>query len=210
MTIIFDLDYTLLDTALFKEAVAGALAECGLTREDFSRTYKEVTYRPGALYDYNHDLQLNLLSESLTCDKKTAKEKIYSVAARCGEFIYPGALDFLKRLRVRGFKLILLTLGNAEWQKKKIAGCGLASYFDEIITTTGNKASLIKNLEKDIQETTAVINDNGDEVREMVSVAPQFHYIIKKGPKPAPPDLKIPVCETFDEIENIIYEIANR
>ncbi len=203
-TIVLDLDYTLLDTAAFKEALVSALVDCGASRASLDRTYSDVVTRPGVTYDYDPDLQLELLGGELKCGREEATRRLNDVVNRCGEFLYPGAEGFLKRLKSRGAELVLLTLGNPSWQKRKIDGSGLAGLFDRIVAADSPKSDIIGTLATRIDR-TFVVNDNGEEIRQMMAAAPGLGYIMKRGPKPSPPDLVVPVAESFEEIEDIIF-----
>ncbi len=201
MTVVFDLDYTLLDTAAFKDALVAALASCGVSRSRFLATYSEITTRPGVVYDYDPDLQLDLLRSELRCSKAEAAAKIDGVVRRTADFLYPGAKEMLKRLRDRGWRLMLLTLGNISWQRAKIERSGIADLFDEVITTDKEKGGMMQRFSDDI---VAIVNDNGDEVRQMITEAPEFHYLVKRGPKPIPPDLGVPICDSLEQLEKQI------
>lgn len=202
MTIILDLDYTLLDTARLKEALFEAIAACGPSREEVEASYTDIVRRPGVVYDYDPDLQIEALGPSLKCDAAEARKKIEAVAGRSREFLYPGAIGFLSRLRSSGAKLILLTLGNEKWQRMKIEKSGLAEYFDRILTTARDKTESVAALSDDPE--TVVVNDNGEEIRAMQAAAPAFRYIVKRGPKGLPYGLDAQVCDSFDELSRAL------
>lgn len=203
-TAILDLDYTLLDTASFKEALVSALVDCGVSRKRLDETYSDIVSRPGVTYDYDPDLQLELLGDELKCGREEAARRIDDVVGRCGEFMYPGAVEFLKRLRERGIKLVLLTLGNPNWQKRKIRAAGIEGLFDAVLASGSPKSELIAGLAP-AEGKLVVVNDNGDEIRQMREVAPKNHYIMKRGPKSASPDFDVPIADSFDEVEKLIY-----
>lgn len=203
MTIIFDFDYTLFDTARFKEALLGVVSACGPSRERWLETYQDVVGRNGASYDYDPDLQIEFLAKELTCSRDEVHRRLDETAARSGEFLYPGAAEFLRRLKGRGHRLVLLTLGNPGWQELKIRAAGLEKIFDRITTVAGDKTEVLSALASP-GEPAVVINDNGLEIARMMAAVPAFKYILKRGPKPTPPGLGVVTADSFEEIERII------
>ena len=203
MTIILDLDYTLLDTVRFKDALVRALMTCGPTRQEIDAAYSDVVNRPGVVYDYDPDLQLELLGQAVTCTREEARKRLGDVARRAGEFLYPGAEAFLERLRSTGAKLVLLTLGNQDWQSEKVRSSSLGKYFDRVIASVGEKRDVIVSL-ADPDGRTVVVNDNPEENLSMSKAAPDFVYLTKVGPKPAPVGYPFPICQSFEEIEAAI------
>ncbi|MEK9152439.1 MAG: HAD family hydrolase [Patescibacteria group bacterium] len=150
MTIILDLDYTLLDTVKFKD-------------DYFSRGD--------------------------------------DVLARTGEYLYPGAIEFLGRLRSSGARMVLLTFGEVAWQTAKVDRAGLRPYFDEVIATIDEKKNVIGSFRGG---EVVVINDNGHETAAMMAAAPEFKYILKRGPKGVPEGLACHIVDTFDEVEKLL------
>lgn len=167
MTIVFDLDYTLLDTTRLKQVMAteGELAALG----------------------------------------------------RCDEFMFPGAIGLLGRLRASGARLILLTFGDDAWQRSKIDRAGIGDLFDEIVTTTDGKHLL---LEKFATERPPIIfvNDNLEEIVAMRRAAERFagcSFIVKRGPKPVAPETieltwDLPTAETMAQLESLLVFALNR
>lgn len=206
MLIILDFDYTLFDTARFKDALVAALEKCGPTREEVLQSYSDVVNRPGKGYDYDPDVQLELLSARLTCPTAEVRADLDAVARRAGDFVYLGATDFLKSLRARGHRLVLLTLGNDVWQRLKVRNSGLEPLLDAYETTITDKAVALWRLT--MGGNAVIINDNGSEVAAMRHEVPGLAYIIKRGPKPLPDDQSIPVCDTFEEILAIVDGLA--
>ncbi len=206
MLIILDFDYTLFDTARFKDALVAVVEKCGPTREEVLRSYSDVVNRPGCGYDYDPDLQLELLASRLTCPLHEVRAALDAVAARAAAFVYPGAADFLDALRSRGHRLVLLTLGNDSWQRLKVRHSGLAERFDTYETTLQDKAAALRRIAAAGE--AVVVNDNGREVAAMRRSVPGLAYIIKRGPKPLPDDPSIPVCDTYGEILEVIDGLA--
>ncbi len=203
MTVILDLDYTLLDTVRFKEALVQTLMTCGPTRQQIDAAYSDVVKRPGVVYDYDPDLQLELLGDAVTCSRAEARRRLGEVAERTGDFLYPGAAVFLQRLKDMGAKLVLLTLGNEQWQSEKVRRSSLGRYFDRVVASAGEKKDVIAAL-SDPAGKTFVVNDNPEETLAMAKNAPDFIYLTKAGPKPVPAGYPFTVYQNFSEIEAAI------
>ncbi|MFA6603881.1 MAG: HAD family hydrolase [Patescibacteria group bacterium] len=193
MKIVFDLDYTLLDTAKFKEALAEAYTSQGVSRERYEETYRAVVKREGKVYDYDPEVQLKMLGADLGGPEAVAevRRRIGDVLASTEKYLYPGSRELLAELRRHGGKLALMTLGNEKWQRAKIEHSGLADLFDEVVATEDKKVGVVRSLAEG-GEPVIVVNDNGAEMREMMAVAPEFKYVLKCGPKSVPEDLKLP------------------
>ena len=53
---------------------------------------------------------------------------------------FPDVIETLKRLKAQGYRLVLVTSGDKEMQRKKIDALGLNNrYFDDIVITERNK-----------------------------------------------------------------------
>jgi FMN phosphatase YigB (HAD superfamily) len=206
MKIVFDLDYTLMDTAKFKEALAEAVTACGVSRERYEETYRSIVKREGKVYDYDPDVHIESLRQDFPDADAAAEARrgIDKVVADSDKFLFPGSAELLKELRREGRELVLLTLGNERWQRRKVEHSGLRDYFDEVIATGKHKTAEIGKL-AEAEGKTIVINDNGEEIREMMRRAPRLTYIMKKGPKPIPKELiEMPSAEDIRELEELL------
>lgn len=205
MHIVFDLDYTLLDTAALKNALADAVTAHGPSREDYERTYRETVKREGKVYDYDPDAHLDLLADAFPDEaaRDAARRGMDGVLARSEEFLYPGVKELLTELRDHGAELTLLTLGNEKWQHAKVDRSGLRGLFDEVIATEKEKSGVISKIAgKDRR--TIVVNDNGKELVEMQERAPELTYVLKRGPKEVPKGLDLPEADTIAELADVL------
>lgn len=208
--VIFDFDHTLLDTHRFKEAIVGAIAVFGPAKEEVRNAHeRSMGRREDRTGIYDPDRHIELLRESFPDDESMQKARtaIDGVLESTGDFLYPGVEGFLGRLKARGYRLILLTFGNEEWQKKKVGNSGISGYFDDVIATSGSKGEVLKEIACG-GEPVFVVNDNPRETRDMMEEAPELHYVIKCGPKCMDDGLDIPVVDTFGELEQLITETA--
>lgn len=205
MKIVFDLDYTLLDTAKFKEALAAAVTAQGVSRGRYEETYQAVVKREGKVYDYDPEAHLAALKADLpdAAAADEARRGIAAVLADTEKYLYPGAVELLQELRANGAGLALMTLGNEKWQRAKVEHSGLAAMFDEVLATEKKKAAAIRELGRDGGK-IIVVNDNGEEMKEMMAVAPEYRYFLKRGPKAVPEDLKLPEGRDIGELAALL------
>lgn len=210
MTIVFDFDHTLLDTHRFKEAIVDKVAAFGPFVEDVRDAHeRSMGRKEDRTGIYDPDRHVEFLRGSFPDEESVRKARtaIDAVLENTGDYLYPGAEDLLGRLKARGYRLILLTFGNEEWQKKKVGNSGISGYFDDVIATSGSKGEVLKEIACG-GEPVFVVNDNLRETRDMIEEMPELHYVIKCGPKCMDDGLDIPVVDTFGELEQLITETA--
>lgn len=201
MRIVFDLDYTLLDTTKFKEALADAITSCGVSRQRYEETYSATVRRDGKTFDYDPEIQLEaLIPDFPSLDARAlAHLKIDDLLRHTERFLFPGAVELLRALRRAGNELILLTLGNESWQRAKVEHSGLAELFDKVVTTGKHKHAPLRDLVPE-GERAIIVNDNGAETKELMAQMPWCEYILVRGPKGAPDDLHLPEVVSMSEL----------
>jgi len=204
MTVIFDLDHTLLDTEAFKASLSAALSALGPSPERVTETYVETVGREDGAYDYDPDVHIGLLAADIpgSVGLKEAHRAVEGTVRRIGEHLFPGVAELLDALRDRGVRLVLLTMGNEAWQRRKIAASGLRRFFDAVRTVSADKHAVIEEYADG--GTTVVVNDNGAEIDAMAAVAPEFRYVVKRGPKPLPASTDAVICDTMVEVGDAV------
>jgi hypothetical protein len=183
---IFDLDYTLLDTMEFKKDLAVCL---DLTDEEFSR--QEIDWFKAVGKHYNPVEHLRQLQQHGLIDKKKqvvllARLKVFFLSI--DKYFFEGAEELLKKIKAQGDKLVLITLGDAEWQRLKIANSRILNqYFDDLLIEENDKLTheffqAIIGVKKEF----VVFNDKPAEGLKMKhyieSIGGRCRAIIIKGP----------------------------
>lgn len=208
MKIIFDLDYTLLDTAEFKSKMAEILGE------NFKADYEKYFKSKGI--NFNIDDYLLILKKNRGIDDENLKKmrsEIDELFYDIDDYLKFGVENALEHFKKRGDELILLTFGYKQWQKKKIDNLSIKKYFDEIIfeDKDKSKSEYLKLLgEKD--EEVLVINDNLSEAEQMLKILKKGELRLVKGPYNG--DAKDSARELFEitreKNENEIKELSLR
>lgn len=201
MKIVFDLDYTLLDTVKFKEALVAAT---GADVAKYEIAYADAVERGGGRFD--PDILFDSLVENgalAAAESEAARERFGAVVRKTEDYLYPEAKEMLEALRKFDVAVDLLTFGNKKWQEEKVKHSGLAELFGAVHCTEQDKKEVITNLGKD-QDKVIVVNDNGKEMEEMMEAAPEYRYVLKKGPKPVSSELRLPTAESINDLVGIL------
>ncbi|MCD4693780.1 HAD family hydrolase [bacterium] len=160
MIAIFDLDYTLLDTNMFKEKLAQAME---ISEKDYNSTYTDFFYKKNNIrLPYHPSIHLNYLikKNKVSLDRKEVIEKnILKVVENINKMLFIDAEKVLQEIKKRGYELILITWGNGEWQKLKIDNLKIKKYFNKIIRVDKSKEKCIDFLENS-DDRKIIINDN--------------------------------------------------
>ncbi|MBI5023158.1 MAG: HAD hydrolase-like protein [Candidatus Magasanikbacteria bacterium] len=200
--IIIDFDDTLFDTASTKEDLLALFARFGVSAEKFWKTYK-ISYIQNDLASYNLWRHIdNACQQFLNLDKKSLLIEAEALFEN-DKYLLAGAENFLNELRDLGVPLILLSLGDANWQKQKVDSVGMVNFFNEVIFTGRKKTDVIQPLIKDAIGDIIFINDKIAETQEIAALSDQIKPILRMKNGVAASDYKqsgIPYFKNFSEI----------
>ncbi len=179
MKVIFDLDYTLLDTARFKDKLAEIFSE-----QDFYADYKKYFKDQGVSFEI--DKYLAILKGEERIDQAKIKElntSLNELMENLDEYLRPDAENVLKHFKKEGAGLVLMTFGDKKWQAEKINHLSIGKYFDKIIFEEKDKSQseYLKSL-SDGNEEILIINDNLAEVEEMLKILKRGESRLVDGP----------------------------
>lgn len=170
MIVVFDLDYTLLDTKRFKNDLANQVF--GLSTEEFCDSYNNNFKAKKENYNLESHLQY------LLRDNKIKPENIDGIRREFNRFIagidgylFPEAEEVIQKFKNQNNKLMLLSFGDKGWQEMKINHLKIHHFFDRIEYEEKNKkeSDFLQEL-KDMSEEVLVINDNLKESHEMMEI----------------------------------------
>ncbi len=206
---IIDFDTTLYRSHALSDKIKEKLLEYAVTEEDFSISVQQAVHgKDGNYFDYsllNH-LQL-LLEMGYTLPVERVLEDLETVFEEV--FVFEDTHIFLESLKKTGDRIILLTAGNEEFQRKKIANANIEKYFDEIVIVHGEKEKYIEN-NIDKGKKIFFVNDNLKENIKVQSHHPELIVLTKwntrKNTKEELEKSAIPHFETLLEILNYIQQ----
>lgn len=181
---IIDFDDTLFDTQAFKTARVNKLEELGVSEERFWQTYKEAYHdEEGGLFLYNDERHSKALAKR-GFDESAVSGAFKFVNSDIKSFLFSDTIDFLEQLKQTGDKLILLSLGDPEFQKMKVYGAGVDKYFDDIYTQNAGKESVIESILNNQKQGGQVwlINDKIEESKRLVLQFPSLKPVLRKSP----------------------------
>lgn len=160
MKIFLDFDRTLFDLDAFHREAREALEQRGLPEGAYfasKQPFSTVSGMPGGSYTpERHEAELERLFPG---NGLSLASFVRALNREEGQrFVFPGAEDFLRE--IADHELIILTFGNDEYQRYKIAGSGLEGLVDRIIVTDEDKwAAMRAELSSD--EEAVFVDDHG-------------------------------------------------
>jgi len=160
MKIFLDFDRTLYDLDAFHETARDVFESCGVSREKYNESKSSFSHgsgKAGGLYTpEEHEAVFEKMLVKIAPSPATC---IRGVARDGKRFVFDEVFDFLQK--IERHQKIILTFGDAEYQRFKISGAGLDSFIDDIIVTTGEKW---EEMEKAMQmgEVAVFIDDHRD------------------------------------------------
>ena len=163
MLIILDLDHTLLNTASLKKELCKSLINFGVSQKLFKNVYQKLRKDN----PYSHELFLDYLSKEKEINRKAAKAKLEKFSKKMRKYLYPEAIWFLKKMRKNGAKLVLLSYGNAKFQKMKIKNIKLEPFFDKVIITEKKKTKSVVKMVNNQKQKIFFIDDHPEEIKEI-------------------------------------------
>lgn len=99
-------------------------------RQQYSREFKEKD-RPYSAYEHVARLKGYVPEKKI----KEIKEGVDGVLRDTSRFLYPKAMKAVRSFKGGDNEVILLSIGNDDFQQAKIESCGIAPLFNKIIIT---------------------------------------------------------------------------
>ncbi|MDP3245327.1 MAG: HAD family hydrolase [bacterium] len=204
MIFILDFDYTLFDVSVFKKALSKSVKKLGIKQDLWQETYKKTLEQHKEACNYDVKKHSHLLGQMVAVDSFLIENEMRQVLARSQDFLYPDTEDFLRYLKNRGSKIVLLTLGNIAWQKKKIKDLKIKKYFDKFIFTARHKRHLKLKFNGSPRD-WIFVNDNPREIQEMRPLFPKsvFLRLKRHGGKKFLSELEKISVPTFPDLKTV-------
>ena len=157
-----DFDNTLFDTRKLKKDLFAVFSRYGFKEEEISSTYKKACED----YIYSPSEHADELYKIKPFDKKNAESELDELYKNIPEYLFNDSIDFLKNLDKDKFEINLLTLGDLDFQKKKVDFSNISKYFENIYYCKDQKWIFLKTLVEP-NEKFYIIDDRGDALFEI-------------------------------------------
>ena len=183
-----DFDRTIFDTKSFLEELYEILEEYHIPKEVFIKKSYDVE-------EFNPYKILNLLKDEYQFTSNLFLD-IDRLIEKAKAFLYYDALVFVRDVKKKGNKLILLTRGDNDFQNDKIDHTGLRNIFDKVIITNDDKGNL------DIDYQGIFIDDKIEELESILKRNPYKVFLIDHEHKYDKVNNKnINLIHSLDEVE---------
>ena len=192
MTCYIDFDNTLFDTVSFYNDLKIIMNSYGITNDMIKKYRIEYNgiYSPLILID-------DYIRKGLV-DNKIIDE-VDILFKKASRYLYSDAKKFLERIKLNN-KLVLLTYGDYEYQKRKITPCSIDECFNEIIITDKEKYTLDLDFENGV-----FIDDNCKVIKGILSKEPYKVIRIKRRNNPRSKDiLNNNLVKEYNDLDSIV------
>ena len=132
-------------------------------------------------------------------------EDLHKESDSIKNLLFPEAVSFLEFLKQTNQPLILLSFGEANFQKTKINITGITKFFDSIhITTDAKELALDAILEEfKNEENIWFINDKIEETKKVVERFPHLKPILKMSPRWPEEEYRLSLMPYFSTLTDI-------
>jgi len=205
---IIDFDDTLFDTHGFKMARLEALKGLGVSEELYWQTYNEAYKDDNELSTYSDKKHAQVLSlhgfnEGEVFNKldKISNQDIKN-------FLIPEVFDFLEFLKQQKQPMVLLSLGDPDFQEFKTSKTGVSKYFDRTFMVDDTKKHVLEELfSNGCKQVVWFINDKPGETQRLLQEFPKMKVVMKQCSnfnKEEYQKLGLPYFKTLVEIKDYI------
>lgn len=141
MKIFIDFDDVVFNTQRYKTDLKKIFFRFGISADLFERLY--FAYPPNSnnssVKTYQLEKHLQVLRKKVSFKKSELRKAVERFLADTKKYVFPDTVFFLNHFKKK--QLFLISHGDRNFQRKKIQGSGLASYF-QAVEITGRKKSL--------------------------------------------------------------------
>lgn len=176
---IIDFDATLFDTYRFAQDRMAALKKIGISKELYQSTYLLARNHKDGFVAYSDYRHAQFLAQN-GFDEDLVFKALAAVTAQAPQYLFSDTINFLENLKQQGEELILLSLGDPEFQEIKINGSGIHNYFNRVFMVDRTKIKVLEELLPNISASNIwFINDKVGETLELVKEFKQLKAVLK-------------------------------
>ncbi len=169
---ILDFDDTLFDSQAFRQSRFDAIKYIGVSKKEFQETYIEARNDSDGFFVYSNERHADSLSK-IGYDKEEVLNILQGKStSTMQDFLFPDTLLFLEKIKSFNEPMILLSLGNSDFQKLKIKDLGIDKYFKHLYFDKKSKKNILKKIfiEYDVTSTWFI----NDKIEETLDLNKQF------------------------------------
>ncbi len=186
---ILDLDDTLLNTDAMKDAMASSL---DLTREQWDTVYTNYVADNGK-FDPEGFLR------GVDPDQRTAFD---AVMRKLPLYLYPDSMPFIKKLLTNGWRVVILTQGDMEWQQTKVDHIHFPETVETRVTSEDKTQLIAEYLD---ESKTILIDDRASVIDAAKQLHPDIYTYWMRRPAGAHRTPESTICDTM--IEDLSFNI---
>lgn len=176
---IIDFDDTLFDTQAWKQARLDIIKEMGISEEIYWETYKQARRDGKGNFVYSDRRHAQFLAV-FGFDEDKIVEKFSEVSAELYKFLFSDTVDFLESLKKYDQPMILLSLGDPNFQEFKLDGAGIRRYFNHIFMVSEPKDKALSDIFKfEKADNVWFVNDKVEETKDLVGKFPVLKPVLK-------------------------------
>ena len=204
---IIDFDDTLFNTHAFKQARLEILKTIGVSEESFWQTYKQARNDGEGNFTYSDRRHAQFLALE-KFDEEQIFGKLSEVSSRLEEFLFPDVVYFLESLKKYNQSMILLSLGDPDFQEFKLDGTKIRPYFSHVFMVAASKEKILEkifNFEK--TDRAWFINDKVTETKILADKFSVIKPVLKVSssiPKEEYLNSGMPYFDTLNEIKDYV------
>jgi FMN phosphatase YigB (HAD superfamily) len=173
-----DFDHTCYDTDTFllQEIRHPMIKKFKIPTKEWEESYEKAV-RVGYSLE-QHLIELNKITDNGSC----SKEEMESLGRTINfdKYLFKDVVPFLKKVKEKGYRIVLLSFGMPNWQDKKVLGVGLDKLVDVIKYTKkeGGKMEVLRELAINYEK-VIFIDNNGIDLDAVHRVLPgvQTYYL---------------------------------
>ncbi|QQS61549.1 MAG: HAD hydrolase-like protein [Candidatus Moraniibacteriota bacterium] len=139
----------------------------GISKEVFMETYKRVKERQCKTIGYDYEEHLLELKKIISFDEKKLRNAVEVFIHHCSRYIFSDVIPFLTFFQEKKYQLFLVSLGISDFQKNKIKGSGIESFFRSILVGDIHKGYEIKSFLKEEKDSAWFLDDRPEHIKNV-------------------------------------------
>lgn len=166
--IFIDFDGTLFDTAKFRDQIYDVFIKSGYDLQDIRSSYIAECMD----YKYSPEGQFKRLLDIKHSNDKLVSARLDNLYDGVSRLVYADTEDFLRSIDRSKFEANLLTLGDLDFQTRKVKESGLYDFFDQLYICDIQKWDYMANIAEP-RDYFIVIDDRADTLENIKSRFPK-------------------------------------